>query len=75
MASHSLAPWTIQGAFIIAANGQPVCEVLYTVPGNGAVFDADRNLIVTAPALLDYVRRCASNDAEANELLKQAEGR
>jgi hypothetical protein len=35
---------------------------------------ANARLIAAAPDLLDYVRRCASNDHEANDLLKRVEG-
>ncbi|MDG2570869.1 hypothetical protein P7L87_25290 [Vibrio parahaemolyticus] len=36
--------------------------------------EASARAIALVPEMVDYVRRCASNCAEANELLKRVEG-
>ncbi len=80
MASFTPGPWVSHGARITGANGEPVCDVVHSVPHNGARFDANRDLICAAPEMLDALK-----DAELHlgvlalptlrNLIDKAEGR
>ena len=85
MAQHTPGPWFLEGKWTpglgrlggwVSSNppaGSPVFE-LRPVVGDQETIIANARLIAAAPDLLAYVRRCASNCAEANELLKRVEG-
>lgn len=83
MAQHTPAPWSFGP---LKHNRQPihgpdnlrVATVFIDRRGNSGVVQGDglanARLIAASPVMLDYVRRCASNCAEANDILRQVEG-
>lgn len=74
---HTPGPWLInpEKAWIEIPNADaPICAMLWpTRLRDEDETRANARLIAAAPDLLDYVRRCASNCAEADALLKRVE--
>jgi hypothetical protein len=91
MAQHTPGPWlyrplkhddwgwvrTQDGTLVAVARNSPVTDAEQTAHRRNRTdpYEGNARLIAAAPDLLSYVRRCASNDHEANELLKKVEGR
>ena len=79
MAPHTPGPWSLwtqtdPDISEPSAHVALVSHIFVVGSGNLGKPHADARLIAAAPDLLAYVRRCASNCAEANDLLKRVEG-